>query len=92
MIGMAEKLLPNPAEEAYGSQSVLNSHGNTFQSEISAPVLDREQTMRFVKMMSYTMADQLETVIMNSVSAYTEFWREYAIDRESSVYYAGEQK
>lgn len=90
MIGMAEILLPHYEEETYANSSAYSSDGHMLHPNSSSAVLDREQTMRFVKMMSCIMADQLKTVIMNSVIAYAEFWNEYTIERESRAYYAGD--
>jgi hypothetical protein len=39
--------------------------------------LVQARMLRFVKMLSLLMADQLRTIVLSSVAAYVEFWMRY---------------
>lgn len=56
---------------------------------ISSSPTSNPQVLKFVKMMSLTMADQLRTVVLNSVDAFVEFWNRFDVQEMSKAYYAG---
>ncbi|KAG1667278.1 hypothetical protein FOA52_012567 [Chlamydomonas sp. UWO 241] len=41
------------------------------------PAMSRVQVVRFVKMLSLVMGDQLRTAVLSSIREYVEFWRRY---------------
>lgn len=52
-------------------------------------VLNQGQTTHFVRMMSLVMADQLRTVVLNSVGQYMSLWEAYDFSHDSPAAQAG---
>lgn len=96
VIAIVEQLIPGPAagEEGGTDESALGSHSMLGLSGMSRTPgaaahngalgggsdVSRVQVMRFVKMISLIMADQLRSAVLGSIDEYVEFWKQYDFD------------
>lgn len=55
----------------------------------SFPPVDKAHGLRFIKMLSLTMSDQLRTIALNSIQAYLAFWDRYNFPEGSPDAYLG---
>lgn len=84
MPSTAEDSIRSAASSPIGFDQQSSTAGGNSSTTVSHP-----QVMKFVKMMSLTMADQLKTVVLKSVDALVEFWNGFDVQEMSRAYFAG---
>lgn len=81
VIAIVERILsgedPDMTNTGLTPEELALAGGPTGPTGPAAHGLSQAAVMRFIKMVSLTMADQLRTAVLSSIKACCEFWKQY---------------
>ncbi len=81
VIAIVERILsgedPDMSNVGLTPEELALAGGPTGPTGPAAHGLSQAAVMRFIKMVSLTMADQLRTAVLSSIKACCEFWKQY---------------